>query len=311
METSYIKTNKNKTSVIITTYNDAEYLKRSLPSLISQSLKPFEIIIIDDGSDNNHAELIVNSFKNNKQISMIFVKKKNGGPSSARNTGIKLAKGEFILFIDADDELLPDSIEWREEVLNSLHQDYASIYCSKIKNIDNKKTIKETIHETDGNLDVCLIGRANGIPGQITHHLFRKNIITELNGFDESLKFNEDFELILRIAKKWKFYGINKIGFIQHIRKNSWSNLDSYIAYNGVEKFLKTALNSELLPLNEINQRKKENRLSLVKNLLLQRIRWNKVTPYIDEAFDIMRPQNIKEFILFALNKIFKKFLNH
>jgi len=173
METSYIKTNKNKTSVIITTYNDAEYLKRSLPSVINQSLKPFEIIIIDDGSDNNQAELIVNSFKNHKQTSMIFVKKKNGGPSSARNVGIKLAKGEFILFIDADDELLPDSIEWREEILNSLNQDYASVYCGKIKNIDNKK-IKEIIHETDGNLDVCLIGRSNGIPGQITHHLFRK-----------------------------------------------------------------------------------------------------------------------------------------
>jgi len=192
-----------------------------------------------------------------------------------------------------------------------LYQDYASIYCSKIKNIDNKKKVKEIIHETDGNLDVCLIGRTKGIPGQITHHLFRKNIITELNGYDESLKFNEDFELILRIAKKWKFYGVNKIGFIQHIRKDSWSNLDPYIAYYGVEKFLETALNRELLPVNEIDQRRKENRLSLVKNLLHQRIKWSEVIPYIDEAFDIMRPQNIKEFTLFILNKIFKKFLNH
>lgn len=115
----------------------------------------------------------------------------------------------------------------------------------------------------------------------------------------------------MRIAKKWKFYGVNKIGFIQHIRKDSWSNLDPYIAYYGVEKFLETALNRELLPVNEIDQRRKENRLSLVKNLLLQRIKWSEVIPYIDEAFDIMRPQNIKEFTLFILNKIFKKFLNH
>ena len=311
METSYIKTNKNKTSVIITTYNDAEYLKRSLPSVLNQSLKPFEIIIIDDGSDSDQAESIVNSFKEHKQISIIFEKKKNGGPSSARNVGIKLAKGEFILFIDADDELLPDSIEWREEILSSLDQDYASIYCSKVKYIDSKKKTKERVHETDGNLDVCLIGRDNGIPGQITHHLFRKNIINELNGYDESLKFNEDFELIMRIAKKWKFFGVDKIGFIQHIRNDSWSNADPYVAYNGVEKFLDIASNTELLPSYEIDQRRKENRLSLVKNLLLQRIRWNEVTPYLDEAFDIMRPQNSKEFILFALNKIFKKFLNH
>ena len=153
-----------------------------------------------------------------------------------------------------------------------------------------------------------MIGRDDGVPGQITHHLFRKNIITELNGYDESLKFNEDFELILRIAKKWKFLGINKIGFIQHIRKDSWSNSNPYTAYNGVEKFLKTALNRKLLPLNEIDQRSKENRLSLVKNLLLQRNRWNEVSPSIDEAFDIMKPQNYKEFILFIMNKILKSF---
>tara|TARA_Y200000002_G_scaffold334195_1_gene301019 strand:+ start:591 stop:1517 length:927 start_codon:yes stop_codon:yes gene_type:complete len=308
METSYIKTSKNKTSVIITTYNDAEYLKRSLPSVINQSTKPFEIIIIDDGSDSDQAELIVNSFIDYKQISIIFKKKKNGGPSSARNVGIKLAKGEFILFIDADDELLPDSIEWREEILSSLDQDYASIYCSKVKYLDSKRKIKERVHEADGNLDVCLIGRDNGIPGQITHHLFRKNIINELNGYDESLKFNEDFELIMRIAKKWKFFGVNKIGFIQHIRNDSWSNADSYVAYNGVEKFLDIASNRELLPSYEIDQRRKENRLSLVKNLLLQRIRWNEVTPYLDEAFDIIKPQNIKEFTLFVLNKILKFF---
>ena len=238
----------------------------------------------------------------------MFKKQENGGPSSARNAGVKLANGDFVLFIDADDELLVDSIEWREEILNSLNQEYASTYCSKIKCIDNKKKIKERIHETDGNLDVCLIGRDNGVPGQITHHLFRKNIITELNGYDESLKFNEDFELILRIAKKWKFLGTNKIGFIQHIRKDSWSNSNPHIAYNGVEKFLKTSLNKKLLPFNEIDQRRKENRLSLVKNLLLQRNRWNEVSPYIDEAFDIIKPQNFKEFILFALNKILKSF---
>ena len=92
-----------KTSVIITTFNDAEYLKRSIPSVINQTSKPKEIIIIDDGSSDNQAKEIVDSFHNHPDISIIYKKKKNGGPSSARNVGIKLAKGEFILFLDADD----------------------------------------------------------------------------------------------------------------------------------------------------------------------------------------------------------------
>ena len=303
---SSIKT--SKTSIIITTFNDAEYLKRSLPSVINQTLKPLEIIIIDDGSDNDDAKLIINSFKSITDIPLVFKKKSNGGPSSARNVGIKLAKGEFILFLDADDELLKNSLEWREEILESLDQNYASIYCSKIKLIDNKRKIKEKILETDGKLNVCLVGRDNGIPGQITHHLFRRDIVNEVNGYNESLKFNEDFEFLLRIAKKGLFFGVNRVGFIQHMRDDSWSNSDPYHAYNGVENFLNLASNKKLLPQIEIKLRRKENRLSLAKKVILfQRSKLKEVIPYIDEAFDIIKPQNIKEHTLFYLNKILKK----
>ena len=108
-----------KTSVIITTYNDAEFLKRLIPSVLNQSLKPLEVIIIDDGSFDDYAEKIISSYRDNTEIPIKFLKKENGGPSSARNSGIKLAIGEFIIFIDADDELLPDSIEWRQKKLES------------------------------------------------------------------------------------------------------------------------------------------------------------------------------------------------
>ena len=202
---------------------------------------------------------------------------------------------------------MKNSLEWREEILESLDQNYASIYCSKIKLIDNKRKIKEKIFETDGKLNVRLIGRNNGIPGQITHHLFRRDIVNEVNGYNESLKFNEDFEFLLRIAKKGLFFGVNRIGFIQHMRADSWSKSDPYYAYNGVEDFLNLALNKELLPQIEIKLRRKENRLSLAKVILFQRTKFKEAIPYIDEAFDIIKPQNIKEYTLFYLNKILKK----
>ena len=298
----------SKTSVIITTFNDAKFLERSIPSVIKQSLKPKEIIIIDDGSYNDNAEKIVNSFRSHTRIPIAFNKKKNGGPSSARNVGIKLAKGEFILFIDADDELLEDSIEWRQEILSSLERNYACIYCSKMRITENNKKTKEKVFETDGEINVCLVGRNKAIPGQITHYLFRRDILVEAKGYNESLKFNEDFELILRIAKKWIFKGVKKVGFIQYIREDSWSKADPYISYAGVEDFLEAALNEKLLPLIEIKKLRKENRLSLVKNIFLEGTKWRAVTPYIDEAFNIIRPENIKELILFILNKILKKF---
>ena len=66
--------------MIITTYNDADYLRRSIPSAINQTLKPKEIIIIDDGSDNDSSRLLTNSFAENTDIPMIYQKKENGGP---------------------------------------------------------------------------------------------------------------------------------------------------------------------------------------------------------------------------------------
>ena len=274
---------------------------------MDQTLKPLEIIVIDDGSETNEAEIITNNFISQTDIPIIYKKKKNGGPSSARNLGISMAKGEFILFIDSDDELLPNSLEWREEILDSLGEDYASIFCSRVECIKNKPNIRLEVPETDGKLDVCLVGRKNGIPGQITNHLFRKDILIKVNGYNESLKFNEDFDLILRVAKNKMFRGINKVGFIQHIREDSWSKSDPHVTFNGVEDFLDNALHKKLLPISEIDQRRKDNRLSLVKKLLFKRAGWREAAPYISQAFDIIKPKNFKEFILFLLNIILKR----
>ena len=298
---------KSKTSVIITTYNDAKFLKRSIPSVLNQTLKPLEIIVIDDGSDNNDAEKIVNAFSLHSDISILYKKKKNGGPSSARNKGISLAKGELILFIDSDDELLSNSLEWREEILASTGEDYACIFCSRVECTESRSCITSNVLEIDGELDVCLVGRKNGIPGQITNYLFKKDILLEVDGYNESLKFNEDFDLIMRIAKIKMFRGINKVGFIQHIRKDSWSKSDPQIAFNGVEEFLNNADLHNLLPKHEIEQRRKENRLSLVKKLLFKRADWKDIIPHINKAFDIIKPQNVTEFLLFFLNKILKR----
>ncbi len=282
-------------------------MNRSIPSVLDQTLKPLEIFVIDDGSETNEAEIITNNFISQTDIPIIYKKKKNGGPSSARNLGISLAKGEFILFIDSDDELLPNSLEWREEILDSLGEDYASIFCSRVECIKNKPNITLEVPETDGKLDVCLVGRKNGIPGQITNHLFRKDILIKVNGYNESLKFNEDFDLILRVAKNKMFRGINKVGFIQHIREDSWSKSDPHVTFNGVEDFLDNALHKKLLPISEIEQRRKDNRLSLVKKLLVKRAGWKEAAPYISQAFDIIKPKNFKEFILFLLNIILKR----
>jgi len=293
-------------SVIITTYNDGEYLKRSITSVLNQSLKPIEIIVVDDGSDDETAEIIVNQFNKSAEVAIIFIKKENGGPSSARNVGIKAATGEFVAFLDADDEYTANTLKLRYEVMNQLDSTYASVYCAALHDFDGQSQLLQNVFEADGIIDGSLVGRKNGIPGGPPYHLFRREALNEVNGYDESLKFSEDFELILRLSKKWKFKGINKVGFIRNIRKNSWSRSDPYLAYSGVEKFLKIAENNELLSSDEILQRKKDNKLTLVKRLFGQKKSWVAISNHIDDAFNLKLPKNIKESSLFILNIIWK-----
>ena len=95
-------------SVIIPLYNKEPIIERSLQSVLSQDYDDFEVVVVNDGSTDRSAD-IVRSI-NDPRIRLI--EQENGGPSKARNTGTKNARGEWILFLDADDELLPGALNY-------------------------------------------------------------------------------------------------------------------------------------------------------------------------------------------------------
>ena len=95
-------------SIIIPLYNKATSIKRTIHSVLSQSYTDFELIIINDGSTDNSAEIVNKQFYD-KRIRYIY--QDNAGVSSARNRGIKEAIGEWILFLDADDVLYPNALK--------------------------------------------------------------------------------------------------------------------------------------------------------------------------------------------------------
>lgn len=94
-------------SVIIPLYNKALYIRRALDSVLCQTFKDFEIIVVDDGSTDDGAE-IVSKYLDSR---ITLIRQSNSGPGAARNRGVSLAKGELIAFLDADDEWLPEYLE--------------------------------------------------------------------------------------------------------------------------------------------------------------------------------------------------------
>ena len=93
-------------SVVIPLYNKEASIKQALMSVLSQSYQEFEVVIVDDGSTDNSVAKV----EEIQDSRIRLIRQENGGPSKARNTGVKNAKGEWILFLDADDELLPNAI---------------------------------------------------------------------------------------------------------------------------------------------------------------------------------------------------------
>lgn len=205
-------------SIIIPLYNKEKNITSTLKSVLSQNYKNFEIIVVDDGSTDKSAENV----KAIKDMRIKYFYKSNGGVSSARNYGVKVAKGDWILFLDADDILLSECLEKLYNVLISceVHIDvvsgnYRSIYKNRAKLFNNRK--------------YCGI-----IPDNYKWYFFnnfsmrtgctliRREIIYE-NPFNESLSRYEDLEFILRILKFAIVYTIPDIVFEYHCDNNALS----------------------------------------------------------------------------------------
>ena len=103
-------------SVIIPLYNKELFIERTIKSLLSQTFKEFEAIFVDDGSTDKSPQIVENIHDNRIKL----VRKENGGPSSARNLGVERAKYDWILYLDADDCLLPNALELFVKYINKV-----------------------------------------------------------------------------------------------------------------------------------------------------------------------------------------------
>lgn len=185
-----------KISVIIPVYNVRKYLKDCIDSILNQTFRDFEIILVDDGSTDGSSELC-DEFKNSYSNIRVF-HKKNGGPSSARNLGIDEAEGDFIAFVDADDELYKDAYETAMNGMEKENIDYVfsgmTWMDGERKIINTSECLVEKVFDKQQILDYFrrpLYSRI--IPGAVLG-FFKKSILDEHHiRFREDIYYKEDF----------------------------------------------------------------------------------------------------------------------
>lgn len=194
---------KDLISVIIPTFNRASVLLRAVESVLNQSYSHIELIIVDDGS-TDETELLLAPYIVNHRVR--YHKCINSGVAAARNKGAALANGDWIAFLDSDDEWLEDKLSEQMDFLKK-HPHINIVYTDEIWVRNNVVVNKKNHHQKMGGwifsdcLNQCLIA-----PSSV---LLAKKLFDETKGFDESFVVCEDYDLWIKISSK------NEVGFVR------------------------------------------------------------------------------------------------
>lgn len=226
-------------SVIIPAYKAGQYIRETIQGVLEQTHTNLELIIVDDGSPDNQAEVIAPIAASDPRIQ--YIKQKNGGVSSARNHGYRLSKGAFLAFLDADDIWLPDNLELKlakfagDSDLGLVHSDMA-IMDGRSQLTGATKSGKEGYILEDL---LSWNGTCVPTPSSI---LVKREVVEKVGGFDLELSNAADQEFFFRVANAYKIGRVPKVTWWYRVHDNNMhSNIpvmekDALLAYQRAEE---------------------------------------------------------------------------
>jgi len=198
-------------SVILPTYNRIKTLSRAIESVLNQSFRDLELIVVDDGSTDDTEHYLKDIMHSDKRVKYLKMQT-NSGVSKARNTGILAATGRYIAFQDSDDEWLEGKLMKQVHAIKALPEDVGMVYCFKrLMGQDGGSKIITKEKFMPDRTDLYKTFPVHMFRGMgMTISLFRRNVFELCGYFDEKSDSREDTEILIRISKEFKFYCIDE-----------------------------------------------------------------------------------------------------
>ena len=248
--------NKYKISVVIPTLNRINTLERALDSVINQTYKPAEIIVVDNGSSDGTLKFLREQYP---KITTLTENKV--GVSSARNKGIKKSINQWIALLDSDDAWHPRKLEVQTSMLDSALKEYSLIHTDEVWFRNNKHINQMKKHKKQGGyifercLSLCCIS-----PSSV---LFKKNILDKVGLFDESLPVCEDYDMWLKICSSEEvLFAQDKLTYKYGGHKDQLSK-----SYWGMDRFRIKSIENIIKNFDLTNKQKKQAKKELIKKL--------------------------------------------
>ncbi|MCW5519177.1 glycosyltransferase [Aureitalea sp. L0-47] len=247
-------------SIIIPTLNRCDYLALTLESVLNQTHRPIEVIVVDDGSIGNANRELCNKYP---EVSYVWIEN-SGGPAKPRNVGIEKANGDFLAFVDDDDIWLPEKLQKQIEVLNN-HPGFGLVHgpCSVID--ENGSLTSEIIGrsgdpmEKHGDVRMRMMGNWTLM---MPTPLVRKELVLEVGRFNEEIPAAlEDVEFWVRCSFYTKFYFLDDL--LVRYRKHSNNISSNQVKYLKLPLYL-NEVRKKMLVINRINT---VESAALMKNL--------------------------------------------
>jgi glycosyltransferase involved in cell wall biosynthesis len=197
-------------SIILPTYNRAHLLSRAIKSVLSQTFQDFELIVIDDASPDQTQELVA-SFHDSRLV--YLQQKKNRGPSTVRNVGIRQARGKYVSFLDDDDEYMPQFLVETYRVFEAAPEQVGFTWCG-VRDVQDtpggERTIRERLWESYPESGTHIYSTSYGLT-------IRANCFDIVGLFDEEIVGGvEDTDLLLRLGRSFDFRVVSGILIKRH-----------------------------------------------------------------------------------------------